>query len=125
MDSGNLKTSILGQSNSCTVGIDHLRVALQTKNQGHIDTDTLGHHRGNGGQASERGGNLDHQVFSADLFPQLQSLINCALGVVSKFRGNLERDPTIDSFRADEFWAQHVTRALNIGDHNREHGIFE
>ena len=86
---------LVGLDHALDEGVDDLLVALQGEDQGHVDRDALGQGGGDGRQALQGGGDLDHGVGTIDLVPKLFGLLLGLFGVVGQTRIDLDGDASI------------------------------
>jgi hypothetical protein len=95
-------------------GAEHLVVAVQRENQGHVDADALGKRRADRLQALLRGGDLHEQVRAVHQPPQCPCLGDRRRRVVGDARIHLERHPPVDTFAGLVYRAQYVAGPAHV-----------
>ena len=96
-------------------GVDDLLVTLEREDQGDVHGDALGQGGGDGRQALEGGGDLDHGVRTVDLLPQLHGLLLGGFGLMGQTRIDLDGDAAIDEVGLLGDLTEDVGRVAHVG----------
>ena len=99
------------------VGLHDLAVAVQRKDQGHIDIQAIGNRGLDGRQSLPGGRDLDHHIGSVDGIPQAPRLAKRPFAIVRQFRVHLDRYITIFPVGGFVEPEQDIGRSANIIDH--------
>lgn len=121
MDPGQVVARLLGFLQAGEVGVHHRPVALDGEDQGHVDRDALGEHRGDRRQACFGRRDLDQQVRAVDDLPQLDGLQDRLVGVVGQPRIDLDGHPAVHTVGQFVLLGQHVAGVADVvGGHGAD-----
>lgn len=102
-------------SDALDVSVDDLLIALEREDQGDVHGDALSQGSGDGRQALKGGRDLDHDVRTVDLGPQLLSLLLSGFGLVSKTRVDLDGDAAVDEVGLLSDLAEDIGGVAHVG----------